>query len=299
MNSRQLQYAIELSEVCNFSQVAEKLNITQPTLSKQILSLENELGVKLFDRSTTPMTLTAAGESFISQARELLFRQEQLTHSMAQFQSGESGRLVIGISPFRAQYMVSQVAKKVREKFPGVQVFLHEIGSDTLRKEAAEGKYDFAIVNLPVDESVLNVTPLASDTLVLAVPNGMLHLLPDSAKESKEIQLKDCSALPFIVVGKSQEMRILFDRICAQSDFLPEIAMEVVGLTTAWAMVREGIGATLLPLQLLRSETLHKDTTLFTLKDNKFSRQPVIVTRRGKYLSEYAQYAIELLQEIK
>ncbi len=295
MNSRQLQYVIALSEICNFSQVAEKLNISQPSLSKQILALEKELGVKLFDRSTTPMTITAAGESFVRQAKELLFRQEQLTHSMRRFHSGESGRLVIGISPFRAQYMVSHVAKKVREKFPGVQVFLHEIGSDTLRKEAAEGKYDFAIVNLPVEESVLNVTPLAPDTLVLAVPNSMLHLLPDSAKESKEIQLKDCSALPFIVVGKSQEMRILFDRICAQSDFLPEIAMEVVGLTTAWTMVQEGIGATILPLQLLRSEAFNKEITLFALEGNKFSRQPVIVTRRGKGLSVYAQYAIDLL----
>ena len=90
-------------------------------------------------------------------------------------------------------------------------------------------------------------------------------------------------------------MRILFDRICAQSDFLPEIAMEVVGLTTAWTMVQEGIGATILPLQLLRSEAFNKEITLFALEGNKFSRQPVIVTRRGKGLSEYAQYAIDLL----
>ena len=297
MNSRQLQYAIELSELCNFSQVAEKLNITQPALSKQILSLENELGVKLFDRSTTPMTLTAAGESFIRQAKELLFRQEQLTHSMARFQSGESGRLVIGISPFRTLYMIPAVAKKVREKFPGVQVFLHETGSDTLRKEIAEGKYDFAIVNLPVEESVLNVVPLEQDTLALAVPNSMLELLPESVRQKKEIDLEDCAVLPFIVVGKNQEMRILFDRLCAQADFQPEIAMEVVGLTTAWAMAHAGIGATVLPLQFLASETFDKDITLFTLKGDKFARQPVIVTRRGKDLSPYARYAIDLLTE--
>ncbi len=295
MNYRQLQYAVALSELCNFSQVAEKLNISQPALSKQILSLESEFGVKLFDRSTNPVTLTAAGESFIRQAKELLFRQEQLTHCMSSFQSGEFGRLVIGISPFRALYMMPQIAKKVREKFPGVQVFLHEVGSDILRKEIAEGKYDFAIVNLPVEESILNVIPLDADTLVLAVPNNLLHLLPDSTKAKNELDLKDCNKLPFIVVGKSQEMRILFERLCAQADILPEIAMEVVGLTTAWAMAQEGIGATILPLQLLRSETFNKDITLFALKDNRVSRQPVIVTRRGKFLTEYAQYAIDLL----
>ena len=62
MNSRQLHYAILLSQIRNFSQVAEKLDITQPALSKQILNLENELGVKLFDRNTIPLTLTPAGE---------------------------------------------------------------------------------------------------------------------------------------------------------------------------------------------------------------------------------------------
>lgn len=299
MNARQLEYAIALSEVFNFSQVAEKLNITQPALSKQILSLENELGVKLFDRSTMPMTLTAAGESFIPQAKELLFRQEQLTHSMARFQSGESGRLVIGISPFRTLYMIPQVVKKVRDRFPGVQVVLHETGSDTLRKEIAEGKYDLAIVNLPVEESVLDVIPLEQDTLALAVPQAMLELLPESVRQQHEIDLKDCASLPFIVVGKNQEMRILFERLCAQADFQPNIAMEVVGLTTAWAMSHAGIGATILPRQFLASETFEKDITVFTLKGDKFARQPVIVTRRGKYLSEYARYAIELLTEHK
>ena len=297
MNARQLEYAIALSEMRNFSQVAEKLGITQPALSKQILSLESELGVKLFDRSTTPMTLTAAGESFIQQARELQYRQEQLVHSMSRFQSGEAGRLVIGVSPFRALYMIPEIAKKVRDKFPGVQVLLHEVGSDTLRKEIAEGKYDLAIVNLPVDESVLDVIPLEQDALALAVPDSMLDLLPESARTRGEIALTECAALPFIVVGKNQEMRILFDRFCAQTELHPAIAMEVVGLTTAWSMAQAGIGATILPLQLLRSETFHKGITIFTLRDNKFSRQPVVVTRRGKYLSEYARYAIDLLTQ--
>lgn len=297
MNSKQFLYAIRLAETLNFSQVAEKLNISQPALSKQILALENEMGVKLFDRSHTPMTLTPAGEYFIRQARELLYREDQLYRAMEQFRSGESGRLVIGISPFRTLYMIPNVVKQVREKFPGVQVFLHEAGSDTLRKEIAEGKYDFAIVNLPVEESVLNTTPLAQDTLALAVPDNMLDMLPPAVRDQGSIDLKDCAALPFIVVGKNQEMRILFDRLCTQADFIPNIAMEVVGLTTAWAMAHAGIGATILPLQFLSSETFDQDITLFTLKGNLFSRQPVIVTRRGTYLSEYAQYAISLLTQ--
>lgn len=296
MNSRQLQYAILLAKVRNFSQVAEKLSITQPALSKQIGNLEKELGILLFDRSTVPLTLTPAGEAFIRDAQDLLYREDQLLRSMERYKSGEAGRLTIGISPFRTLYMIPKIVKQVRERFPGIQVNLHETGSDALRREAAEGKYDFAIVNLPVDESMLDVIPLEPDTLVLAVPNGMLHLLHNAPEEPlAPIDLSDCGQLPFVVVGPSQEMRQLFDRLCAQANFHPNIAMEVVGVTTAWAMAHTGIGAALLPLQFINDEFFDRDVTLFTIRNNPYRRQPAVVMRRGQYLSEYAQYAISLL----
>ena len=301
MNSRQLQYAILLSEIRNFSQVAERLNITQPALSKQIMLLEKDLGVKLFDRNNVPLSLTPAGEYFIREAQELLYKEDQLARSMDRFRSGEEGRLVIGISPFRSLYLMPTIVKKVKEKFPGIQISLHETSSDQLRKEAAEGRYDFAVVNLPVDESLLDVTPIESDTLVLAVPNKLLHLIPNTPKSGlQEIDLKECKNLPFVAVGQSQEMRQLFDKLCVMADFHPHIAVEVVGVTTAWAMAHTGIGATLLPLQFVSEETFdNANITLFTLKGNTFRRQPVIVTRRGQYLSEYAKYAIELLSNHK
>lgn len=293
MNTKQIQYVLALSETLNFSMVAEQLGISQPALSKQIIGLEQELGVRLFDRSTTPLTITAAGAHFVQEAKELLFREDQLKRSMQDFATGGRGRLLIGISPFRSMYLIPSIVKQVRNRYPGVQVVLHEVGSDQLRKEAAEGKYDFAIVNLPVDESVLDVTPLESDTLVLAVPNELVAIL--GAEEGQEIDFADCKEMPFVVVGHSQEMRKLFDRLCASANLKPQIAAEVVGVSTAWAMARAGVGATLLPLQFVKADRFDQRLTLFTLKNNIFTRQPVVVTRRGQYLSECARFAIGLL----
>lgn len=295
MNSRQLQYAIALAEVRNFSQLAEKLNITQPTLSKQILSLENDLGVKLFDRSTTPLELTPAGEFFILQAQELLYKEEQLFHAMGRFRSGEEGRLVIGISPFRCTYLIHDVVKKIRDRFPFVRVVLHEVGSDILRKEASEGKFDFAIVNLPVDDSVLEVTPIARETLVVAVPKVLCHKIADS--NEKELDFSECSSLPFVVVGKNQELRQLFDKLCAGANFKPHIVSEVVGLNTAWTLAHAGVGATLLPLPLVSHSNFDDNLAIYKLKGSAFQRQPVIIRRKGQYLSDFARYAIEVLTE--
>lgn len=297
MNSRQLQYAVALSETLNFSQVADQLGISQPSLSKQILALESELGIKLFERNHSPLSLTPAGEYFIREARELLYKEDQLYKAIEQFKTGENGRLIIGVTPFRSLYLMPEVVKKIKIKYPGVQVVLHEAGSTQLRKESAEGRYDFAIVNLPVDESVLDVIAMEPDTLVLAVPNTMAKQLSVYGKTS--LNLADVRDLPFVVLSPSQELRQLFDKLCAAANLHPNIAAEVVGVTTAWSMAHAGVGAALLPLQFVASQHFDENLTLFTLENNVYSRQPVIVTRRGQYLSEYAAYAISLLTETK
>lgn len=293
MNSRQIQYAIMLSEIRNFSLVAEKLKISQPALSKQILSLENELGQKLFDRTTSPLTVTPAGQYFIREATELVYKEDQLLRSMERFKTGEAGQLVIGITPFRSSYLIPDVIKEFRSAFPQIQIKLHEAGSDILRKEAAEGKYDFAVVNLPVDESALEAIPLETDKLVLVVPREWKHCLP-LPEDGMEVDFSICKDLPFVVVQKTQEMRHLFDKLCTVNDFHPNIAAEVVSLTTAWAMASAGVAATILPLQFVNQKLLNNHLSVVGIKNAQYTRQPAIVYKRGQYLSDAAKYAISL-----
>lgn len=296
MNAKQLQYALALSETLNFSQVAEQLGISQPALSKQIQHLEKELGVKLFDRNHTPLTLTPAGEYFARNARELLYKEEQLRKALGQYQSGESGRLVIGATPFRCLYLMPELVKKIRLRYPGVRVSVQEMSIEPLRKEAAEGKFDLAIVNLPVDTTLLEVTPLEPDTLVLAVHKSMVGKLPAATDgEYPTVDFAQARDLPFVVLSQGQEMRKLFDGLCTAAEVNPVIAAEVIGVTTAWSMARAGVGAALLPLQFVHSQHLDNDLALYIVKDSQYSRQPVVVTRRGQYRSPVAEYAIRLL----
>lgn len=296
MNNKQLQYAIALSKSLNFSYVAEKLGISQPALSKQILNLERDLGVELFDRKQNPLVLTPAGEHFFRVAQDLLYREEQLYKSMDDFKSGKKGSLTIGISPFRSLYLMPELCKKVREKYPEVKIVLQEYSSDILRSGAADGKYDFAIVNLPVDESVFDVIPVEQDKLVLVVPDKLLSLIESHPqKPCGKLSFKNCKKLPFIVLSQNQEMRLLFEKICTTSDIHPNIAMEVVGLTTAWSMAQSGIGATLLPLQFVKNMDQDKNINIFIPDCDANIRQPAIITRHGQYISPYAQYAMDLL----
>ncbi|MBE6651352.1 MAG: LysR family transcriptional regulator [Ruminococcaceae bacterium] len=291
MNYRQLKYAIALSEKKNFSVVAENLKITQPALSKHILSLEEELGVKLFDRSANPVKLTPAGEDFIYRAKEIVYCEDSLRRSMDTFKSGNAGKISIGVTPFRSSYLVLEMIKKVRNKYPGICIQLHEVRNEVLRKEAEEGKYDFSIVNLPVDDALLEIRTLEADKLVLVVPNKLKHLIEC---DEGEIDFSYCRQLPFAVVSPSQEMRQLFDKLCISSGFHPIIAVEAVGLNTIWAVARSGIAATLLPEQFVRQENTD-GMTVFDIKDAKYTRQPVVAIKRDRQLSEAVAYAIEVL----
>lgn len=299
MNSRQIQYAITLSQTLNFSQAASKLGISQPSLSKQILSLEEELGVKLFDRNRVPLNLTPAGEYFIQKAQELLYREEQLHREIRKFRSGENGQLTIGMTPFRSTYLSTDIVKKVRDEFPGVKVTLHEVGIAQLRKDAADGKLDFAIINLPVDTSLMDVIPLKQDTLVLAVPNSMRELIDDSEDTQESLDLIRASKLPFVVLGQGHELRQHFDNMCSTAGFVPNIAAEVTAISTAWSMIHAEVGAAIVPLQPSSNTLADEGITFYKIKNSLYSRQTAIVTRRGQYLSKYAKYAIDLLKETK
>lgn len=293
MNTRQLQYALALYEQRTFSAVADKLGITQPALSKQIHNLEEELGVKLFDRSTSPLGVTPAGEHFLSQAQELLYKEDQLIRSLEDFKSGKKGVLSIGVTPFRSQYLVPKLIKSFRERYPDVQVVLNEEGSDTLRKETAEGRFDFSIVNLPVDESTLDVIPIELDILVLAVPKAMVS---ERLSSLEQIDFADCGDIPFVTVGKNQEMRKLLDRSCAVEGYKPNIAVEVVGISTAFAMCLEGIGATLVPLQYVKHLGAENKVSIFALKRNLYPRQSAVIIKKGQFVSQYAKFAISILE---
>ncbi len=296
MNSRQLQYAIVVSETKNFSTAAEKLNISQPALSKQIIALENEVGIKLFDRSTNPLSLTPAGEFFVGKAKELLFEEDVLLKTVEKYKSGEKGKLVIGAVPFRSSYMMPGLIKVIKDKFPGLQVVLSEYGLSALEKGLLEGEYDFAIMNLPVNNPEFDTIPLEEDKIVLAVSKKYKELVV--AENGVINDFSSVAEVPFVTVGKEQEMRKLFDALCKKSGINSEIYAEVTGVVTAWEVVKSGACATIIPKQFVDAKGCPDEIEIFEIKNTPYKRQSAIVTRRGQFVSEYAKFAIDELKRI-
>ena len=113
--------------------------------------------------------------------------------------------------------------------------------------------------------------------------------------DASRSDLAACEKLPFAVLTAEQEMRKLFDRLCAIAGVQPPLFAEVTGVTTARQMVLDGYAAALLPLRFIENEARQNRVTLLPLPEVSYSRTPAVVIRRGQYVSEYASAAMELL----
>ena len=165
MELRQLAYVVKIAEERNFSRAAEKLHITQPSLSQQLSRLERELGLALFKRSTNSVELTHAGAVFVEKATHILDLVEQLRREMEDIAELRRGRLVIGSLPITGAHLLPRVIPVYRATYPEIELVLVEETTRNLEKLTADGGTDVTMIEDP------------ADPLTAIVFNPLTHLL--------------------------------------------------------------------------------------------------------------------------
>lgn len=165
----QLEYIIALDRYRHFSSAAAHCFVTQPTLSMQIQKLEQELGIKIFDRSKQPVIPTEAGAEIIEQAKKIIAEQEQM-HEMVHTRKGIlSGELRIGIIPTLAPYLLPLFAQQFTKKYPKVKLIINEMMTDLIISRLREGNIDAGILVTPLQEYGIKEDVLFYEELLLYV----------------------------------------------------------------------------------------------------------------------------------
>ncbi len=186
MDLRQLRYFIAVAEELSFSRAAERLHVSQPPLSVHVKGLEEDLGIRLFDRSNRGVTLTAAGQVFYDEIRTVLRRLEQARLKAQNAGRGERGTLSIGFVSIADYGVLPPALKRFREEFPQVEVQLHELTTDAQIREIRGGRLDLGIGLGPVEEADLVFETLLRESLLLAAPTGH-RLLKASGSGSPQV----------------------------------------------------------------------------------------------------------------
>lgn len=292
---RQLQYTLQIAEERNFSRAAEKLHIAQPSLSQQLSKLEQELGVKLFQRNTSTVELTYAGASFIEHARKIMDAVEQLRQEMDDISQLRAGRVVVGSMPITGSHLLPYVLPAFKESYPDIQVTLLEDTSLNLEKLTAGGGTDLSLLSLPLIESSLDYEPIGEEMIDLAVPPH--HVLASTSYSPVGVSLATLKNEPFIVLKKGQGFRKLTIDLCHEAGFEPNIVFESNNIETVQSLVAAGMGVTLVPRFIARAKRSELIPAYLPLAGQP-SRTLVIAFRRGRYLSKAAEAFIDTFKSI-
>ena len=244
MDLRQLKYFIAVAEEHSFSRAAQRLHLSQPPLSTQIMMLEEELGIRLFDRSNRGVSLTAAGSVFYEEMRAVLVRFEHGKTRTRQAGQGHVGMLSIGFVSIADYGILPPALKEFRSRFPAVEVQLHELTTDAQIREMRAGRIDLGIALSPIHESDLVFETVQNETLVLAAPAG--HRL---VKSKSALNLRAFSKEQFIVPPRDVAPG-LYDLVisrCYSSGFVPRITQYARQMQTVISLVSAGMGVALVP----------------------------------------------------
>lgn len=290
MELRQLQYTLKIAEERNFSRAADKLHIAQPSLSQQLSKLEQELGVKLFQRNTSTVELTYAGASFIEHAKKIMDAVEQLRQEMDDISQLRAGRVVIGSMPITGSHLLPYVLPAFKEAYPDIQVALLEDTSLNLEKLTAGGGTDLSLLSLPLQEPSLTYEPIGEEMIDLAVPPQ--HPLASLEARTEKVSLERLKDEPFIVLKKGQGFRKLTIDLCRNAGFEPHVVFESNNIETVQSLVAAGMGITLVPRFIARAKRSELIPVYLPLASDP-SRTLVIAYRKGRYLSKAAEAFIE------
>lgn len=245
MEIHQLRYFCATARAGNFTRAAEQEHVAQPSLSQQIMKLEEELGARLFDRLGRRARLTQFGEAFLPRAQAILREVGEARCQIQEMAGTEAGRIVLGAIATIAPYLLPAALSSFCRTYPDIQLRMVEDLTAALIAKLREGSLDLALAAYPVPGHDLVYEELLCEPLFAAVPAK--HRMASR----KNISLKDIEDDPFLLLKEGHCFRETTISACRRARFRPNVIFESGQFATILGMVASGIGVSVIPAMAL------------------------------------------------
>jgi DNA-binding transcriptional LysR family regulator len=248
VNLEQLRGFVEVASVGNFTRAAERLHLAQPSLSRQIATLEQDLGAELFHRTRGGSSLTAAGESLLPLARRMLADAESVRREFAEISGLQRGRVRLGATPTLCISLVAEVFSAFHRAHPAIDLHLSEHGSRRLLGELSGGELDLAVVTTSDSASAERfiVTPLLVEELVVISSSDAP---PVTSRDA--VRLDEVAPMPQIVFSSSYDLRATTDDAFRGAGLRPNAVIEGAEMDAVLRFVERGLGVAIVPAMVL------------------------------------------------
>lgn len=275
MNLQQLEYIIAVDNHRHFARAAEACFVTQPTLSMMIHKLEEELKVKIFDRSRQPVEPTKAGVLIIQQARKILNESRRLHEIVAELNEQTSGRLHIGIIPTLAPYLIPYFVKPLLEKYPDLELNIEEMTTQAITENLKNERIDVGILVTPLQETGIREIPIFTESFYAYISEN------ESVYNKKYILPKDIDTNRLWILEEGHCFRTQVLNLCEiRRDFQMEGRFKIAAgsFETVMNLVDNYGGLTIVPELVVLKMPKDKHVRLKSFSEPVPVRQVSLVT---------------------
>jgi DNA-binding transcriptional LysR family regulator len=292
MDFDQLETFLEVARLSSFSRAAEKRFRTQPAISSQIRSLEEEVGAKLLDRSGGKVSLTAPGKIFQRYAEEALDARKATFVAIAEAERVPRGEIIVGANEGTCLHILPEVFAEFKRQYPDVAVNIKRADYAKVLESVIDNSVDFGVVSLPVTDNRLTVVLIHRDELVVIAPPH--HPLA----KMKSVVVTEVAKYP-LVVPKAGHTRDLLDNLFHEHRLKPRYAMELDSSELLKRFVAADVGVGFIARSNVIEDVRADVLAALPLADAQIRRDLALVFRKDKALSRAALAFIDIAVKIK
>lgn len=308
--NKALDYILAVSREHSFSKAAEKLYISQPSLSTAIQKEEHKWGVSFFDRSTTPVELTEDGAYYIQTMKEILELQNQMKAHFNENKKEKNVVINIGGPSYFCTYVLPSLIQSFHEEHPSCRINLFEVSDSDLLKYLQSDVIDFCLTVQNIGIPYQSV-PVGSEDIVLAVPsffeiNRILtkYRIPASSfadgsyrgEKYVPVPMEYFKSEPFLFLKRGNDLYSRAVKICREGHFKPRIVMELDQLLTSYYIAASGKGVTFIRAELIRYAEPTAHLCFYKIDSPRTVRSIHLVYKKNKILSELQKDFLDFMK---
>ena len=310
---RGMEYVYAVYKEKSFSKAAEKLFVSQPSLSANVKREEKAIGYPIFDRSTKPLGLTEPGKKYIETVEKILAMQEEFSEYIDDLGELKRGKLVLGGSSLYSSWVLPPLMGNFSKKYPLVQLELVEETTTNLQRMLQHGEIDFLLDNCELENEIFERQLYRKEYLVLAVPkhfkiNDGLEKFQISVGEIRELTFLD-ELVPsvdlslfakesFILLKPENDTRIRAMELCGQYDFIPNIVFELDQQMTSYNITCSGMGISFISNTLISKVPESPEVVYYKLSGERACRNLYFYWKRNSYFTKVMKAFLDLTNDV-
>lgn len=294
MDVQELEAFWWIAQTGSFNRAAERLYLTQPSVTARIQSLEKELGQVLFERKPRGVRLTDAGRALLPHAERVLQAIRKARQAVSDLVSATGGTLTVGSALTTSTYTLPEILARYKAAYPGVEIMVRTGRSQQIQQLVLDDTVHLGLVHAPVAPNPeLLAVPLYAETIVTVT-----H--PDHPLAGRgEVTLEQLADEPFLTPDRSSGYWSVVEQFWAGAGLSPRVTMELDSIEAAKRMVMHNLGITMLPRSCVEREIKLGQLAVVRVQDaEKLTRQTVLIHRRGKVWSGLVRSFVGVLKEM-